>query len=268
MPKNLRDIIAEETNAAATLRPKSKSFDELGMNKAASDAIEAYKVLNQNQAVRHREMVKQILQGQAWAKSGAGIPDPENLAKKNRASIRSEEEETAMDYFAKLNVEHRRAYLEMIEEIQKEEQKEELAANLECCGFSQENQKKVENLFYEAAENSPLKRGLVKLLEAYCPSPFFSQKKLDVIELLAERINELESVLEVVETESASLREEIRLKEATESLKREERTPKKSVVAEYMEFVDESNSELMREEPYVDPRMKSYIDAIKRTTQH
>jgi hypothetical protein len=221
-------------------------------------------------------MVQDILKS-AWRKPGGGINDPEGSAKKNRASIKtktvpngttneednvSEEEASALDYFTALSATAKAKYLAML-------QNEELRESLEGFGFSSENQQRVEELFNRRVEESAsvFKNKLGQLLQESSPSPFLSDKQINVVELLAERINELEAAIAYCENENENLIEEIKRKEAKQTV-RKERTPKKSVVAEYMEFVDESNSELMREEPYVDPRMKSYIDAIKRTTQH
>jgi hypothetical protein len=47
--KRLREIIPEETDAAGTLQPKSRAYDEMGSNANLDAALDIYQRLNQNQ---------------------------------------------------------------------------------------------------------------------------------------------------------------------------------------------------------------------------
>jgi hypothetical protein len=88
MIKKLREIVKEDTDAAGTLHPKSRAYDEMGSNANVDAALDIYQRLNQNQKVRHRELVQDVLQS-SWRKKGGGINDPENAATKNKASIKA-----------------------------------------------------------------------------------------------------------------------------------------------------------------------------------
>jgi hypothetical protein len=264
--KRLREILKEDTDAAGTLHPKSRPYDEMGGNANVDATLDIYQRLNQNQKVRHRELVQDVLQS-SWRKKGGGINDPENAATKNRKSVLSkeqreamdEEEREAMDYFTAMRGEARAKYLAML-------QNEELRKSLECFGFSSENQQRVEELFNNRVQET-VKNKLGQLLQENSPSPFVSNKQLDVIEILAEKIQELEEAIADTEQNSQELREEIRHKEATaeqaRKLQRTQRVPKRSTVAEYLEEVD-PDSTLMREEKYVDPRMREYLRFFPR----
>jgi hypothetical protein len=229
-------------------------------------AIEIYHKLSAEQKARHLDYVQRMLQDSGWPKPGAGLPDADNVAKKNRA-FKEENESSSFD--------------------------EELDSTLEAFGFTEEAKGKAANLFYEAVaeqrdRNSPLRSDLVKLVAEYCPSPFLPEEEINVIEILAERIQELEAAIDQIDREKDELYEEIKHKQAenceldestvnqlwcsadsieefaaaAEKLKRKERAPKRSTIEEDLEYVDPDNG-WGGEEPFVDPQMRKYLKHLQ-----
>jgi hypothetical protein len=270
MAKKLRQIISEEdtfaaSGAASTLRPKSRPMDEIDANKPDwLQAIEIYHKLSAEQKARHLDYVQRMLQDSGWSKPGAGLPDADSVAKKNRAF--KEENESF---------------------------EEELDSTLDAFNFTEEAKNKAANLFYAAIENkqSSLRSDLVELVAQYCPSPFLEDEQLDLIEILAEKIQELEAAIAHANRERDELLEEIKhklsescsldestanqlwssadsIEEFEQSLKtklRAEKAPKQSTIEEYLEFTDPDQEWLGEEDQsYIDPQMRKYLDGLKR----
>ena len=69
--------------------------------------------------------------------------------------------------------------------------------------------------FFEAVEarlfheDDEFRQQLYELLEGCVPSPFISNEDLDIVEILANRVADLEDALEYVESENEALEEEI-----------------------------------------------------------
>jgi hypothetical protein len=161
-----------------------------------------------------------------------------------------------MDYFTALSATAKAKYLVML-------QNEELRESLEGFGFSSENQQRVEELFNSRVQET-FKNKLGQLLQESPPSPFLSDKQINVVELLAERINELEAAIAYCEDENEILIEEIKRKETAGKQRRKERMPKNShALEESLEWVD-PDSELITEQKYVNPRMREYLRYFPR----
>jgi hypothetical protein len=144
--------------------------------------------------------------------------------------------------------------------------KSALDLTLEESGFTDEAKEKCAKLFFEAVEDkhSPLRARIVELVNEYSPSPFLPDEQLDVMVMLAERIDELETDIADVEGENEELWHEIQLNLKNNSSPTKERRPKRSTVEENMLEPDENNADALFNEQtkYFDPQMRQYLRAM------
>jgi hypothetical protein len=117
-----------------------------------------------------------------------------------------------------------------------------------------------------AERNGTFRQRFVELLSDCCPSPFISDEKLDLVEMLANKVQELEANITYVESENASLVEELRQDLQQESNNDHYSKPRKrSSINECMFEPDESNEDALfnNNRPEVaDARMRSYLKAM------
>jgi hypothetical protein len=137
--------------------------------------------------------------------------------------------------------------------------RDNLGATLDDEGFSEGAKQKATELFFSAVANkdSALRDGLAQLLGIYSPMLEGS----DVIDAIADRIQQLEADIAYVERENENLKlsrkeklSEDFLRQATQA----ERTPKKSYVADDLEAINE-DATFAQGEKYIDPRMRQYM---------
>lgn len=232
--------MTEETNtsnsrtfAASTLNAKSRDHDDIEI---ISAAINRMLELNDGQRTRHLDLVRKILDAAATGKGtfsaellkphqdGAGVGATTN---RRRGDKTNEEVEQAL-------------------------------VNL---GFNEDALPKAAELFYSAVEarlmDDPFQSRLAALLQEYCLNPWVDD--LDVVELLAAKVLELEEEIAEVEAESATLAKDI-LNILPEEIN-SERSPKRSSVNNLMCEGDETNADALFNEQQVvgDARMRNYL---------
>ena len=169
------------------------------------------------------------------------------------------------------------------------EDSEELNLTLEQCGFSGEGLEKAKALFLEMVENKaspanwPLRAGLAELLQIYYPLIEGS----DVVGGALERIEELEAQIAEAEAESLRLANENvarlskqhnldesvitslwnqsdsfdELEQKLQQATKPERAPRRSTVEYFLEELNEDGA-FAGEEPYIDPRMRKYLNYL------
>jgi hypothetical protein len=170
---------------------------------------------------------------------------------------------------------HKKKHHTVLKIIKHNELQEELSDALDGAfdddiGLTEDFKRKAVDLFNTAVEQkqSQLRECLAKLLCESVPSPFSSKQQIDVIEVLADRIQQLEAEIVFVERMNKNLREEIQLTESLKQQRRRDRTPKKSyALEESLEEINEHNNWLVEIENRIDPRMRRYVDAIGRTVR-
>jgi hypothetical protein len=211
--------------------------------------------MNQEQKARYLDMVQKMFRDSAWRKSGAGVP--EGAAKKNRRDHKFNKEDFDIAKFDN-----------------------DLSDCLESFGFDEETKQKAGDLFFEAVEarlfheDDEFRQQLCELLEGCVPSPFISNEDLDIVEILANRVADLEDTLEYVESENEALEEEIRAEvdDYKAHLQQHEalsfRSPKKSSIDEWMLESDERNADALFNEDsgtnVGDPEMRAYLNAYRK----
>jgi hypothetical protein len=129
----------------------------------------------------------------------------------------SDDAEKAIEIYSKLNAVQRKRFNDfwqatlnssaVWQKDKKSLSKEELESTFEKLGFHESVLTKCADLFHEAVneKGDSFRKKVEELLSNYCPSPFISDQKLDVIQALASKIEELESSIAAVESESAGI---------------------------------------------------------------
>jgi hypothetical protein len=141
--------------------------------------------------------------------------------------------------------------------------KEQLETQLESIGFGKESQAKVETLFFDAVRSNSdsFKNAIEALLDECCPNPFITDEDLDIVQLLAAKVEELESKIQTQERENEEIALEIIAGLANEETATEQRVPKRSTVNDWLcESHEEDNDCLYNEQQQVkDARMAQYL---------
>lgn len=231
----------ESTAASASLHPKSRDYDDFEDDVA--QAIEHYQSLNAKQKERYLEFLKTLVG------SGTGIPPGANAPK----NFNKEEWDwpTVRDLLLSEN-----------------EFDEEMEQQLESMGFADENLQKAAQLFQEEVQarldNTPFRQALLELLNDYTPSAFITDKEIDAVEMLANKILNLQDNIEYIERENATIVAETQNLQnlpENQNTNEPERRPKRSTIERYMLEADEANSDCLynEAEQIKDARMRSYL---------
>ncbi len=235
------------TNAAGSLHPKSQAFDDFEAD--VQQAIENFQRLNANQKARYIDYLQKVFDDSAWAKHGV-------KRKGKNVPFNKENEGTDWPTVAQALVES--------------EMKERMEALFDKMGFTAEARQQAADLFFEAVEqrlnheDDAFRQSLADLLNGYSPSPFISNEEINAAELLASRIQELETALAYVQSENAQLVEEINQSLVEETASRpSHRSGKRSTVNDLMCEADEENSDaLFNENNRGNSQMEQYLKAF------
>jgi hypothetical protein len=141
---------------------------------------------------------------------------------------------------------------------------DQLQAQLEEAGFSRDTQEKLADIFFQTIEerlaHDPFRQGLRELLNNYLPpSPFISDEELDLVELLGNRINELQDQIAFVEQESEQIRQELHDNEKCNEALDLPRSPKKSSLNEFLNEPTNEENAFNEEQQVGDARMRNYL---------
>jgi hypothetical protein len=179
--------------------------------------------------------------------------------------------EAIIDGFANLNHQKKAEFVDYLKRTfhdpnNYEEQsfEEELDSTLEEFGFTDETLGKAEQLFWEAVANNgdvKLRGGIANLLGIYGPL----LEGDDVIEVLGERIQELESNIAYVEGENLRLASEVKEKLSEDFLQqatKAERPVKQSHIDEQLEELNDDTT-FAQGETYVPQNMLPYLRFLK-----
>jgi len=254
------------THAGPTLHPKSMDHDDLQIIDAA---IKRMMELNGDQRNRHFSMVQKMLDAAATGTGRFG--DLLHEPYRNGAGVSGH---------ARHPTTTKEEFVDADGDFDLVKYDNALSDNLDAMGMNEETRQRAAELFFEAVEarlfhdDDEFRQQLYELLEDCVPSPFISNEDLDIVEILANRVADLEDALEYVESENEALEEEIRAEadDYRADLAEHEaalfRSPKKSSINEWMLEADESNADALfnedREQHVGDPEMRAYLNAYRK----
>ena len=254
------------THAGPTLHPKSMDHDDLQIIDAA---IKRMMELNGDQRNRHFSTVQKMLDAAATGtgRFGALLHEPY----RNGAGVSGH---------ARHPTTTKEEFVDADGDFDLVKYDNALSDNLDAMGMNEETRQRAAELFFEAVEarlfheDDEFRQQLYELLEDCVPSPFISNEDLDIVEILANRVADLEDALEYVESENEALEEEIRAEvdDYKADLQQHEalnfRSPKKSSINEWMLESDESNADALfnedREAHVGDLEMRAYLNAYRK----
>jgi hypothetical protein len=153
---------------------------------------------------------------------------------------------------------------------ERESQREKLQVQLEAIGFTKDAQERAAALFFQAVEerlntDDPFRQALVKSLSDCVPSPFISFEDLNLVEMLAKKVQELENNIAYVKNENLKLAPELLEEIAEETFKPppvESKSPKRSTINECLLEPDlEAEDAYYNQKPYTGG-MEQYLKAM------
>jgi uncharacterized coiled-coil DUF342 family protein len=216
------------TASASTLTPHSGPSDEIDL--VSNEMVRTFAKLSADEKRKHLEKLHAMM--------AADVPD--GTAASNRQKFNQEQRQWME---TQLNIET------------------ELEEQLEAIGFSKESQDKIAELFHRAVEdranNDPLRQGIVELLRTSI-DPFIDDESLDIVQLLANRIEQLETQIQDVETENYELAKSILDGEESITNPSNSRMPKKSTIEECM-FSPTEDADALQEQEVHSRIMQQYL---------
>jgi hypothetical protein len=224
------------TTAAALLQPKSRGYDDFEDDiKKAVEHFNSLSDANKQTFVNYLRKVLSTHGNAAWKKS---LPAENEPCKDENV-----EWFTVAEVLAQSTIEE----------------------ELEDLGFTKDALPKAAELFYDALEerlsHDPFRQRLDELFAELSPSPFNSSEDINVMEVLAQQIEDLEAAIESVERENRMIANDIRQTLPPKEGK-VERAPRRSNISEQLESTDNDGAVWTEEKKCIDPRMKLYLRAL------
>ena len=225
------------TAASDSLKDATKTKDD------TTDLVRALEImmgLNADQKQRYLEFLKKSLDDFDVWKPGSGVPD--DYAAKSRNSLKRNEE----------------VLQESLEQA--------------FPDFTPELQQRIADLFYQCVSQQTLSDALQELFRANPQFSLLFGEQLDVAELLANHIQNLEGAIASVKEENYQIATEIETldEETMFPQPRKSQKLKRSYIDEDMLTADEENSIFLEENQKQhsgDPTMRRYADFLERTTR-
>jgi hypothetical protein len=207
MSKKKTKLLNEDSPSSATLQSSGGSgggIEPVVMCDVLKQALSQMRDLNASQRERFLGIVQQIYRDnyQQNASFGAKLLEPYKSQLPDDTSTKTQ------------NFNDEENDWKTVSEMLADEQFEE---ELEQIGFNRESKEKLRTIFLQTIEDrvnsleplrSVIQEAMSRFVEENGFSPFIDDQQLNVVELLANKIQTLEADLEIVENANAELRDE------------------------------------------------------------